>query len=473
MSDLIDRDASDIISLLKAADITPHDCLDALESRIGETEPKVHALPTLCFDRARERADALMRQPLAQRGELAGLPVPIKDLTAVAGVRSTQGSRVFADNIPTKSDFLVQNLERAGAIVYAKSNTPEFGLGANSFNDLFETTRTPYNTHYSSAGSSGGAAASLAVGSAWLAHGSDMAGSLRTPASFCAVTSLRPSPGVFNSDTNNMPLAVLGQQGPMARNLTDLALLADAMTGVDLGNPTSKAFAAHAFFRAVRQPRAPTRVAISATLGGLDVDDSVQAVVQQVAETLARAGATVVEGCPDFTGAAFAFDTLRAFGLATQLGSVLDEIREQIKPEAVWNIEKGLSLSAGDVGRATREQGQTMARAAAFMADVDCLICPACQRASLPFDERYAGANSGVPIPEYYEWLRIACHTTTSALPVLSLPAGYTDRGEPVAVQVVGRPCGELELVAVGAALEHILNTARRPIDPRDSFHRP
>jgi len=410
MNELVAKDAAEVITLLKTGDITPHDCLDALEERIAETESDVHALPTLCFERARVHADALMLKPLAQRGELAGLPVPIKDLTAVAGVLTTLGSRVFAEHVPAASDFLVQNLEGHGGVVYAKSNTPEFGLGANSFNDLFPTTRTPYNTDNSSAGSSGGAAAALACGSAWLAHGSDMAGSLRTPASFCGVSSLRPSPGVFNSDSQNMPLMVLGQQGPMARNIADLALL------------------------------------------------------------LAKQGVAVIEDCPDFTGADFAFDTLRAFGLASGLGSVLPDIQDKIKPEALWNIEQGLALTRQDVARAMQAQGLTMARSAAFMADVDCLICPAVQRASLHHAERYAGANDGLPVPEYFEWLRICCHTTTSGLPVLTLPAGFTELGETVAIQVVGKPCGELDLMQLGAALESALGTAHKPFDPRPAY---
>ena len=470
MNELVAKDAAEVITLLKTGDITPHDCLDALEERIAETESDVHALPTLCFERARVHADALMLKPLAQRGELAGLPVPIKDLTAVAGVLTTLGSRVFAEHVPAASDFLVQNLEGHGGVVYAKSNTPEFGLGANSFNDLFPTTRTPYNTDNSSAGSSGGAAAALACGSAWLAHGSDMAGSLRTPASFCGVSSLRPSPGVFNSDSQNMPLMVLGQQGPMARNIADLALLADGMTGLDPSNPTSKHFEPHAFFKAAGQPRMPKRVAVSADLGDLDVDDSVRAVIQTVAGELAKQGVAVIEDCPDFTGADFAFDTLRAFGLASGLGSVLPDIQDKIKPEALWNIEQGLALTRQDVARAMQAQGLTMARSAAFMADVDCLICPAVQRASLHHAERYAGANDGLPVPEYFEWLRICCHTTTSGLPVLTLPAGFTELGEPVAIQVVGKPCGELDLMQLGAALESALGTARKPFDPRPAY---
>ncbi len=470
MNELIERDATDVIALLKTGEITPHDCLDALEARIAETETDVNALPTLCFERARVHAEALGHKPLEQRGSLAGLPVPIKDLTAVAGVRTTLGSQVFSDHTPAESDFLVANLEGNGGVVYAKSNTPEFGLGGNSFNDLFATTRTPYNTENSSAGSSGGAAAALACGSAWLAHGSDMAGSLRTPASFCGVSSLRPSPGVFNSDTQNMPLMVLGQQGPMARNIADLAALADAMTGLDPRNPTSKHFDDGAFARAAGDPRMPTRVAVSADLGDLDVDDSVKAVLQTVTETLAKKGATIVEECPDFSGADFAFDTLRAFGLAAGLGSVLPEIADKIKPEALWNIEQGLALSRQDVARAMQAQGRVMANSAEFMKEVDCLVCPAVQRASLHHAERYAGANDGLPIESYFEWLRISCHITTSGLPVLTLPAGYTEIGEPVAVQVVGKACGELDLMRIGAALESALGSARKPIDPRAAY---
>jgi amidase len=183
------------LSGLRSGEVTPHDLLDALERRIADVDGKINALPTLCFDRARGHADRLMALAPGERGLLAGLPVPIKDLSDVAGVRSTQGSPIFADHVPETSDIMVEHLEHNGAIVYAKSNTPEFGAGGNTFNEVFGATLNPWNLSRSAAGSSGGAAAALAAGMAWVAQGSDLGGSLRNPASFCGVVGLRPSPG--------------------------------------------------------------------------------------------------------------------------------------------------------------------------------------------------------------------------------------------------------------------------------------
>jgi amidase len=193
--DLVRETACAVVDRLRAGDVTPLDLLDVLEKRIAEVDDKVNALPIQCFDRAREHAKALMRKPVAERGLLAGLPVPIKDLTDVAGVLNTQGSPIFRDNVPARSDLLVEHLEGNGAVVYAKSNTPEFGAGANTFNEVFGATLNPWDTSKSAAGSSGGAAAALASGMAWLAHGSDMGGSLRSPASFCGIVGMRPSIG--------------------------------------------------------------------------------------------------------------------------------------------------------------------------------------------------------------------------------------------------------------------------------------
>ncbi|MBS4005206.1 MAG: amidase, partial [Afipia sp.] len=182
--ELVRATACDIVERLRKNEITPHDLLDALEARIRKVDGGVNALPILCFDRARDHADKLMKKPAAERGLLAGMPVPIKDLTDVAGVRTTQGSPIFKDVVAAKSNIVVENLETNGAIVYAKSNTPEFGAGAQTFNDVFGATLNPWNLSRSASGSSGGAAAALASGTAWLAHGTDVGGSLRNPASF-------------------------------------------------------------------------------------------------------------------------------------------------------------------------------------------------------------------------------------------------------------------------------------------------
>jgi amidase len=258
-NELIKTDAVTLVSLLQRGQVTPHDLLDALEARIAAVDGRVNALPTLCFDRARAHADRLMRLPVSERGPLAGLPVPIKDLIAVKGVRTTQGSPIYADHIPGRSDILVERLETNGGIVYAKSNTPEFGAGANTFNEVFGATRNPWNLARSAAGSSGGAAAALASGTAWVAHGSDTGGSLRNPASFCGIVGMRPSIGRVARNPAAKIDRTLGVQGPMARNVDDLALLLDAMTGEHPADPLSLLAPARPFREAMKAQAKPRR----------------------------------------------------------------------------------------------------------------------------------------------------------------------------------------------------------------------
>lgn len=239
MKNLIESTANEIVHTLRQNQLSPHDLLDALEERIKQVEPEVNALPILCFDKARKDADKILGMPVEERGLLCGLPLPIKDLAQVVGVRSTYGSTIFANNIPVDNDYSVDRIERSGGIVFAKSNTPEFGAGGNTFNSLFKTTRNPHDLTKSAAGSSGGAAASLASGTSWLAPGSDHAGSLRSPASFCGVVGLRPSPGRVVKRLSSNPYDYLPVEGPMARNVEDLALLFDAMVGEDIRDPLS------------------------------------------------------------------------------------------------------------------------------------------------------------------------------------------------------------------------------------------
>src|SRR6266576_4818634 len=269
---LMRETACAIVDKLNSGEITPLELLDVLEKRIAEVDGKVNALPTLCFDRARTHAKALMKKPAGERGLLAGMPIPIKDLTNVAGVLTTQGSPIYKDNIPARSDILVEHLESNGGLIYAKSNTPEFGAGANTFNEVFGATRNPWDLSRSAAGSSGGAAVALATGTAWLAHGSDMGGSLRSPASFCGVVGMRPSIGrvahtpLYKIDRN------LGVQGPMARNVEDLALLLDAMSGEHPADPLSLPALPKSFLSAARSGKGPKRVAYSPDLGFTPVD---------------------------------------------------------------------------------------------------------------------------------------------------------------------------------------------------------
>jgi amidase len=457
-----------IVDKLNSGEVTPLDLLDVLEARIAEVEGKVNALPTLCFDRARAHAKELMKKPSGQRGLLAGLPVPIKDLTAVEGVLTTQGSPIFKDTIPARSDLLVEHLEANGAVIYAKSNTPEFGAGANTFNEVFGATRNPWDLSRSAAGSSGGAAAALASGTAWLAHGTDMGGSLRNPASFCGVVGMRPSIGrvahtlVAQIDRN------ITVHGPMARNVEDLALLLDAMSGEHAADPLSLPSLPASFRSAARSGKGPKRIAYSPDLGITPVDPEVAAITRKAAARFAEAGAIVEEAHPDLREAHECFHVLRAFDFALTKAALLRNKREMLKPEVIWNIEEGLKLTVEQLERAEAQRVVMTARTLEFFKTYDLLLTPATIVAPFPVENRYVAECAGKKFDNYVEWLAIVYAITLVCCPALSLPCGFTATGLPVGLQMVAAPRGEAQLLAGAKVLEDILGVrGTTPIDPR------
>lgn len=465
---LIEQSAVDLVGQLQRGELTPHDLLDALETRISQVDPMVNALPTLCFERAREHADRLLSLPVGGRGVLAGLPVPIKDLTAVAQVRCTEGSTIFAGRIPVESDLLVEGLEAQGGVVYAKSNTPEFGAGANTFNDVFGATLNPWNTGLSAAGSSGGAAVALATGMAWVAHGSDFGGSLRNPASFCGIVGFRPSPGRVRRTPEVKIDDLLNVQGPMARNVSDCALLLDAMSGADTRDPISLPAPATSFLSAAQSGWRPLRVAYSANLGITPVDPEVAAITRQAAERLAGAGVIVEDAHPDLSEAHECFQTLRAYTFASWKSDLLETHRGQIKPEVVWNIERGLQLTAADLVRAETQRDRMRRRVLAFFSTYDLLLCPATIVPPYPIGKRYVDTCNGVVFSNYVEWLAIAYAISVVTCPAMSLPCGVTSAGLPVGLQVIAAPRHDARVFAGGKFIEDLLElNTTRPIDPR------
>ncbi|TKT81450.1 amidase family protein [Aquamicrobium sp. LC103] len=467
-SNLIRQSASAIVDKLRTEEITPLDLLDALEERIEEVDKSVNALPTLCFDRSRANARELMKKPVAERGRLAGLPVPIKDLTEVEGVRTTYGSPIYADFVPERSDVMVTHLERDGAIVYAKSATPEFGAGANTFNEVFGATRNPWNTDRSAAGSSGGAAVALATGMAWVAQGSDLGGSLRNPASFCGIVGMRPSPGRVARDPGVLADDILAVEGPMARTVEDVALLLDAMSGEEVTDPISLPREQRSYLEAARTPGRLRKVAFSPDLGITPVDPEVAETCRRAAYRFAEIGVTVEDAHPDFNEAHETFQTLRAAGFAASHAQKLKDHADLLKPEVIWNIEKGLKLTMADLVRAQTKRGEMMKRAHAFFDDYDVLMTPATIVAPYPVETRYVEECGGVKFATYIDWLAIAYAITLTGAPALSLPCGFTSEGLPVGLQIVARPRGEAKLIGAAAQLEKLLDLGTvNPIDPK------
>jgi len=419
-----------------------------------------NALPTRCPDRARSRGPGA-----AALAPLHGLPVAIKDLTAVAGVRTTQGSPIYADTVPDASDHLVERLEARGGVVHAKSNTPEFGAGAQTFNAVFGVTRNPWDLRLTAAGSSGGAAAALRAGTAFLATGSDLAGSCRTPASFCGVVGMRPSPFLIPRGPGGDPFSTLGVEGPMARTVADCALLLDALAGSDPREPLAAPAGAH--LTAALAAARPARVAFSADLGVTPVDPEVAEICAAAARRFEGLGATVEAAHPDLDGAHEAFQTLRALGFATAHADHLARHRDLLKLDVIWNVEKGLALTGAEVARATRLRAAIAARTAAFFETHDLLLCPAAILPPFAVDTIWPTGCAGVAFETYVDWLAIVYAITLTGCPALSLPCGFTRAGLPVGLQMIAAPRADAALLGYAAALEADLGLDMAPIEPR------
>ncbi|MFZ5792356.1 MAG: amidase [Pseudomonadota bacterium] len=469
--ELVRLTACGAVDLLRQGEVSPLDLVEASLARIEQVNPKINAIVTLCAERARNQARRLMAtKPKAadERRWLAGLPFAVKDLNDVAGVRTTYGSPIFADNVPERSDIMVERLEANGGIPIGMSNTPEFGAGANTFNEVFGETLNPWNTSLNAGGSSGGSAAALATGEVWLATGSDLGGSLRTPASFCSVVGLRPSPGRVAAGPAEIKFDTLSVNGPMARNVEDVALMLDAMVGWHVEDPLSLEAPLASFREAAAARIAPRRVAFSPDLGVTPVAPETRAICKAAAERFAELGAIVDEACPDFSGVPQAFQTLRAVDYVAAMRPLYERQREKLKPDVIWNVERGLKLTTEEIGRALIRRGRLYAQMVEFFSTYDLLLAPAACTPPLDVKIRWVREVDGQRFDNYVEWLKLASVITMTSCPAVAIPAGFTKDGRPVGLQLVGRPRGEAALLSAAAALEEVLDLARlTPIDPK------
>ncbi len=470
MQELYKLTATEAVALLKKGEVTPLEMIDAAAARIEATNPKINSLVTLCLDRGRDHARRIMKQSKkdATPHFLHGLPIAVKDNTDVAGVRCTSGSRIYAERIAPASDLVVERLEANGAVVIAKSNLPEFAAGGNTFNDVFGATLNPWDMRMSASGSSGGAAAALASGQVWLATGSDFGGSIRTPASFCSITGLRPSPGMVPR-VQKQPFSPLAVEGPMARNVADVALMFDAEAGYHALDPLSQVGPHASFVQAACRPQRPLRVAYSTDLGIAPVvDREVSAVCRAAADQLAKDGVSVEEAHPDLGEAGKDFLTLRGAVYLARVAPLLQKYRELMKPEVIENAEFGMRLKLRDVVAAEIAQGEIVRRVARFFENYDLLLCPTVLCPPFDVNQRYPEELDGVRFDGYMGWLVMTYAVTVTTCPVMALPCGFTKSGLPIGLQAIGKPRGEAALFSAAAYLEALFGIAgRTPVDPR------
>ncbi len=473
---LCDEDAFTVVERLRRREVSPAEAIEACVRRIEETNAQVNSITTVCAERAMDAARALGDRPVTERGWLAGLPVAIKELTDVAGVRTTYGSEIFTDHVPTRSDHMVNAVERHGGIVLAKTNVPEFGAGAQTFNSVFGTTKNPWDLSRTCGGSSGGSAVALACGQAWLATGTDMGGSLRNPASFCGITGLRPTPGRVPKGSGgaqvDLPFDPLYVNGPMARNVRDLALFLDSMAGRMLHDPISVDPPSTPFVdvacRARNSDLAGLRIGFSENLDLVPVSRDVRQACRAATERLRGVAATVEDAAPDFTGVVDTFMPLRSYWFAAVHEPTLERFRDRLKPEIVTNIEAGLKITAHEIGVADRARAHLYARMADFFGDHDLLALPTVVTTAFSHEKRYLEEIEGVKFDNYVGWLVLTFALTVTSCPCISVPVGFSADGLPIGLQLVAPPFCEARLIRAAAVLERELGLqVQLPISPR------
>jgi amidase len=463
VTDLAFTDAAELVELYRRRDASPLEALDACLERIDAVDGVLNAYVTVDRDGAREAARQAADGPVT--GPLHGVPVGIKDLTETAGLRTTFGSTIYTDNVPDVDALLVTRLRDAGAIVLGKTNTPEFGAGANTFNAVFGATRNPWDPALTCGGSSGGSAVALAAGMSPLCEGSDLGGSLRTPASFCGVVGFRTTPGLVPSWPDSLPFDGLAVTGPMSRSVGDCALMLSVMAGPDDRAPLSYDVDTSAFAAAVREPSvAGWRVAFTPDLAGLlPVDPEVAEICEQAVRTLAALGARTEHASPDFRDVRAIVRATRGLSMVTYHEDHYRDHAADLQAGVRGNIEQGLSLTAPQIADGLRRRTALWEQVRGFMADRELLCVPTAPVLPFPVEQRYPTQIAGREMEDYTEWLSLTYAITLTGLPVISLPVGFTAAGLPVGMQMVGRRRREVDVLCAAAALERELALDRRP----------
>jgi amidase len=455
--------AVEMARLIRAKKLSAREAVEAHLSQIERLNPALNAIVTLAADQARDRAGAADEaqargEPL---GALHGLPVAHKDLQPVAGMRTTMGSRIFKDFIADEDSLLVERIGRAGGIALGKTNTPEFGAGSQTYNEVFGPTLNPWDRTKTCGGSSGGAAVSLACGMAALADGSDLGGSLRNPASFCSVVGLRPSPGRVAAWPVAMGWSPLSVEGPMARSVEDLALFLSAMAGPDPRAPLSLGDPSASFQEPLGRSFEGTRVAWWKDLGGIPVDSSVREITNAQRRVFESLGCIVEEAEPDFSGADEAFRTLRFWAQDLRMGDLAERHRDLVKDTILWEIEQASRLTAREIGLAHMKHTEIYHRMRQFMERYEFFVLPVSQVP--PFDVTWHNPIEieGTKMETYIDWMKSCYYISMTSAPSMSVPCGFTSENLPVGIQIVGRHRDDFGLLRIGYAFENASHVGR------------
>lgn len=448
--------ATELVQRLRHKDLSAREVMEAHLAQIDRVNPTVNAIVTYLPERglagARQADEQLARGDVL--GPLHGLPIAHKDLVDTKGIRTTQGSPIYKDRVPTENALIVERLQQAGAITIGKTNTPEFGAGSQTFNEVFGATLNPYDLSKTCGGSSGGAAVALACGMVPIADGSDMGGSLRNPANFCNVVGFRTAPGRVPVYPRNLGWFPISVQGPMARTVQDVALLLSVMAGPDARAPIAIAEPGSKFNVSLARSFKGVRIAWNRDFGGLPVDSRVTRVIDGQRHVFEGLGCLIEDGSPDFRDADEIFKVWRAWSFALSYGGFLQTHRQLIKDTVIWNAEAGLQLTGPQIAEAERKRTELYHRMRTFMEQHEFMICPVNQVPPFDVETRYIKEINGVPMETYIDWMRSCYYITITGHPAISVPCGFTPEGFPVGVQIVGRHQDELGVLQLAYAFE-------------------
>jgi amidase len=451
----MDLSASDLARLIAARKVAPSEVMADYLARFAAQNPAINAIVS-GRDADVLMAEAQVADDAPHRGWLHGMPFAVKDLVATKGLRTTWGSPLFADHVPLHDDLLAARMRSAGAIFTGKTNTPEWGHGSHSFNPVHGVTRNPYDLTRTAGGSSGGAAAALAARMVPVADGSDMMGSLRNPAAFCNVYGFRPSYGLVPGDAEGDTfLATLATEGAMGRTVEDVARLLGVQAGVNPEVPFGRD--TQDFWAFPDVDMRGKRIGWLGDWGGAyGCEPGILDLCEGALQVFADMGAIVEPIAAPFPAEKlwFAWTCLRAMLNAEAKRALYDDPakRAQIKPETIWEIEQGLTLTAQAVHAASTIRSRWYAHAARLFTHYDALIMPSAQVWPFPVDWRWPQTINGKTMDTYHRWMEVVVPVSLIGLPSLNIPVGFGAQGLPMGMQIIGPTGRDAKVLAMGQA---------------------
>ncbi|MDP3001448.1 MAG: amidase [Bryobacterales bacterium] len=464
-SSLCFQSAKSLAGLMRRKKLSAREVLDAHLKQIERVNPKVNAIVTLVADQALAKAKLCDEAAARGRflGRLHGLPVAHKDLLDTKGIRTTYGSPIFKDHVPSADTLIVHRIREAGAVTLGKTNTPEFGAGSQTFNTLFGATKNPHDLSKTCGGSSGGAAVALACGMIPIADGSDTGGSLRNPASFCGVVGFRSSPGRVPRVPTGSAWSTISVVGPMARSVADCAFFLSAMAGPDERAPMSIHEDGARFAKPLGRDFKGVRVAWFKDLGGIPFDRRIREVVDARRKAFESLGCIVEQAEPDFAGADEAFRVLRALSFHQQHAAKVAQYRAQIKATVLEEVDLGAKLTGSEITKADALRSALYQRVGEFFGKYEFFVLPVTQVPTFDIDQPYVTEIEGRKLGNYIDWMRSCYYISVLHNPAISVPGGFTAEGLPVGLQIVGRHHDDWGVLQMAHAFEQAAEVGRVP----------